>query len=192
MGYAKRILGRYGCAIGVCALCHTSVAAAQRADNAFTQVEGGFGYGMGGPDFRARQGLDVGVLFGKMATGLGRGGAWALHVGAQGWPGTGDSCELTVNGTCRRDFPIFYSVGALVGRAWGRSAGVSSALFVGPSVHRADDGGTALGISGRIQSSVGVWGPVGAVVVAKGSLLPNFRGDVVGLTAFGFGMSLRM
>lgn len=163
---------------------------AQSRGELLFQVGAGIGYGAGGDDYRNRTGFAVDALVGHATPGA-RTRLLALQAAAQGWPGTGDSCDPTPSGACRENFPVFYSLTALVGRAWGRTSRVHALVLVGPGLQLADDGGSAFALSGKVLSGVRLVAPVDLTLSLNTSLLPNYRGDVLLLTSLGVGVSLR-
>lgn len=165
-------------------------AGAQSRSDLLVQVGGGIGHGAGGDDYRSRTGFAVDALVGRASPGT-HSRLLALQAAAQGWPGTGDSCEPTPAGACREDFPVFYSLTALLGRAWGRTSSVNASVLLGPGIQLADDGGSALALSGRAQGGIRIVAPVEATLSLSTSLLPNYRGDVLLLTSLKVGLSLR-
>ena len=75
-------------------VAYATTAAAQRAQ-AFAQLEAGFGYGAGGNEYVDREGFSVEFLVGRASPAPSR-REFTMFLGAQGLPGTADSCLRNV------------------------------------------------------------------------------------------------
>jgi hypothetical protein len=112
-------------------------------------------------------------------------------VGAQGPPGGGDDCILAPSGRCVPDFPLFYSTAAFLGWEIAGYQGPSVRALAGPAYYRADEGGAALGLQGRVDVATPALLHVALVASVRGTVLPNYRGDALGLVAAVVGVRLQ-
>jgi hypothetical protein len=85
-------------------------------------------------------------------------------------------------------FPDFYLIAALMG--WENGAGLVRAL-VGPAYVQADFDGRTVGVQGRLDAATPALWRVAMVVSIRPTLIPYYRGDMVGLLAVGIGLRLR-
>jgi hypothetical protein len=156
-------------------------------------LEASVGFGVGdGSEWRNRAGFALDGLVGLRVRSAPGGAILAgLAGGMQGMPGSGDDCLLTPSGGCVPDFPLFYSAAALLGWEAARASGPSLRVLAGPAYYRADEGGAALGLQGRLEVASPAWLHVAVVASVRGAVLPNFRGDALALAAAGFGLRLQ-
>lgn len=185
-------MGKATSLVLACVLAHIlagRAAHAQAERRGRVEVEAGFSYGLGG-DYRSREGFSLGALLGASA-GASRRSVFALALHADGrLGGSGDDCELRPDGSCRPDFPILYSLAALIGRSWRNQSRNSLTVLAGPSLHAADEGGRFAGVSARVQGGIALTGPLSLTLTATGAALPNLRGDLVTLSALNVGIAL--
>ncbi len=163
----------------------------QRTDILVASLDVGVAAGLGGGDYRAREGVFANAMVERFGTPH---APWvfAIDAGAQGFPSGGDDCELTPQGACRADFPIFYALSLRVGRQWGNRQRAFGTISAGPSVLHADGGGSVAGISLRIQQGTRLWGPLVGSLVARSSFIPRYRGSTITLGGLGIGISARL
>lgn len=161
---------------------------------AFAQIEGGIGVGATKANYHEPEGLSAEIVVGYVSPRQ-TGRTVSLFASGQGAPSTGGDCSgpptTPTQIVCREHFPFFWSFGALLGRTWAAGRALSLTFSAGPSIHHGDGGGTAFGVSARSQASVHVAEPVSITLAIKASGLPSYRGDAVGLTAFGVGVAFR-
>ena len=161
-----------------CGLAWPTSAEAQRRPTLSLDASGGFGTGTGG-EFRDRAGFALDAL---AATRVRPAPAGAILAGIsaemQGMPGSGDDCLLTPSGGCVPDFPLFYSAAALLGWEAAGVSGPSLRLLGGPAYYRADEGGVALGLQGRLDMATPALRHLALVVSVRGAVpaqLPRRR-----------------
>jgi hypothetical protein len=174
-----------------CALARPTTASAQRRLPLSLDATVGFGTGAGG-EFRDPRGFALDALA-AMRVRPAPAGAIVAGFAAelQGMPSSGDDCLLTPSGGCVPDFPLFYAAAALLGWEAAGGSGPSLRLLGGPAYYRADEGGAALGLQGRLDVATPAMLHVALVVSVRGAVLPNFRGDALGLAAAGLGVRLQ-
>lgn len=164
-------------------------AAAQQSQPALLEASVGAGHLSGGPPFTSRGGYAVDALLGARVRPLPAGAlVLALNGAMQGPVVSNDMCTLTAGGDCVGAQPIFYTVGVLAG--WANRTGSLRAL-AGPASVQADGGDRALGVQARLDGASPALYHVAAVLSLRGTLVPNYRGDALGLMAFGVGLRLR-
>ena len=154
-------------------------------------VSAGFSTGIAG-DFEARGGVAFEVLPALRVRPAPSGAILAaLATGMQGPLASTDDCVPRPAGGCVPDFPLLYSAAALLG--WERAGprGPSLRILAGAGYYRADEGGAALGLQGRLDVATPPLLHVALVASVRGAVLPNFRGDALGLAAVGLGLRLR-
>jgi hypothetical protein len=152
----------------------------------------------------------VGVAVGSGGTYVARGGAAieavvarrlrptsagmlvaAVTLGAQTPVATDDSCRLLPDGGCAPTFPVFYSVGALLGVQRGSARTASARFMAGPVYYRADDDGGALGVRAIVDVATRPWHRTALVALLRHAVLPSFRDEAVGITSLGFGLRIQ-
>lgn len=115
-----------------------------------------------------------------------------VSASAQGTGGRDMSCQPTPTGGCVEGFPSFYSFAPLIG--W-ESTGARLRTMVGPaylvSLDDGDGDGRALGVQARFDAAIVTIGHLAVMASVRPTLVPSFRGDPVGLLAFGLGLGLR-
>jgi hypothetical protein len=174
-----------------CVLARPDSAGAQRRPLFSLDASAGFGTGAGG-EFRDPAGFALDALAGVRVRPAPAGAIVAgLAAGMHGMPSSGDDCLLMPSGGCVPAFPLFYSAGALLGWETASASGPSLRLLGGPAYYRADEGGAALGLQGRLDMTTPALLHVALVVSVRGAVLPNFRGDALGLAAAGIGVRLQ-
>ena len=174
-----------------CVLARPTSAGAQRRPLLSLDASAGVGTGAGGK-FRDPTGFALDALAAMRVRPAPAGAIVAGFAAAmQGMPSSGDDCLLTPSGECVPDFPLFYSAAALLGWEVAGVSGPSLRLLGGPAYYRADEGGAAFGLQGRLDVATPALLRVALVVSVRGTVLPNFRGDALGLAAAGLGVRLQ-
>ncbi|MDP9352652.1 MAG: hypothetical protein M3P51_14085 [Chloroflexota bacterium] len=176
------------CFLFTCGTMLAPEAAGQYPQGISAQASLGFSFG-GGGTFHNREGiaLDAVLGFPLQHTPLGTltGG---LSAGAHG-PITSDLvCLIGPNNECAPDFPLFLSLGALLGVQRGSATGSTARLLGGPAYFLAQEGGAALGMQGRLEVAAPPFLHVAPVVSLRGALLPSFQGSVLRSVSLGVGL----
>ena len=155
-------------------------------------IEASVGRGVGwtGAEYAGSQsGIAADVL---LAMRLRPAGSGALIVGlsgsAQGTGASTSDCRPASTGGCVPRFPEFYSVAPLAG--WESGRGTLRALL-GPTLMQASREGRALGVQGRLDLAIPLAGRIAPVVSIRPAFIPDYRGDAIGLMAFGLGLRFR-
>ena len=116
---------------------------------------------------------------GAITTGLSAGVPWA-------WSST-TICLPASTGGCIPTVPGFLRIGALVG--WENPSTTLRAMG-GPAYVSADGRG-AFGLQARLDGAAPVTRHFALVVSARGTMVPNYRGDAFQVYSLGFGIRLR-
>lgn len=148
----------------------------------------GVGAGVGGPRATSRGGAALDALLGlRLRTLPGGAVSGGLAVGVQGPVVGPDGCLLGDDGGCVPAFPWFGSVGVLGG--W-ESAGGAVRALAGPALFRSGDADAA-GVMGRVDLALPGSSRLAPVLSLRTSVLPSYRGSVVGLMGLGVGLRVR-
>lgn len=143
----------------------------------------------GGQYLGSRSGVAADILLGVRLRRAGSGAlAAGLSASAQGGGTSTTMCRLETSDTCIPAFPDFFAVAPLVG--WESGAG-RLRMLVGPAFVQARGEGSALGVQSRLDLAVPLAGRFGAVASIRPTIIPDYRGDTVGLLAFGVGLRFR-
>lgn len=150
----------------------------------------GMGKGWTGGEYLGnRSGVAADVLLGVRLRHLGGGALVAgLGASAQGAGASESACRPAAGGGCVPSFPDFLTVAPLAG--WESVGGVFRVLL-GPAFVQASGEGGALGVQGRLDLAVPIIRHLGAVASIRPTLIPDYRGDAIGLLAFGLGLRIR-
>lgn len=152
-------------------------------------VTAGLGTGIGGPQARYRTGAAVDALLALRVRSLPHGAILVgLAAGGQGAPTREDVCILTPRGDCLPEFPLFGSVGPLVG--WESPAGMLR-LMGGAGWFASEDERQALGLTGRVDAAAPALLIFAPVLSLRGALLPRYQGDMIVLLSVGVGLRIR-
>ena len=174
-------------AIGLCA---TSLVAQQGA-RLSAEVSVGVGFGHGA-EWENRE---LGTLDGLVAWRVRplRHGALLLGAsgGVQGSVGGDAVCTPASGGGCRADYPRFAGGSVLAGWEAARARSASLWLLAGPTFHRADVGGHAVGVQARVELATPPVARLALVGSARAMYLPAYRGDAYLLQAFGLGLRIQ-
>jgi hypothetical protein len=175
----------------VCGTVLAAEAAGQYPQGISAQASLGFSSG-GGGIFHNREGIALDAVLGfplhhtRAGTLLG-----GLSAGAHG-PITSELiCLLGPNDECVPDFPLFLSLGALLGVQRGSATGASARVLGGPAYFRAHEGGAAMGLQGRLDLAAPPFLRIAPVASLRGALLPSFQGDVLSSVALGVGFRIQ-
>lgn len=111
-----------------------------------------------------------------------------LNASAQG-PFVGQDlllCLPSPDGDCARQYPAFATLGALVG--WENSSATLRVLA--GAAYAESDAAAALAVQGRVEAAVPIARHLALVASARGTMIPNYRGDAFSLLAFGAGIRI--
>ena len=147
----------------------------------------GFGY-TAGEYLADRQGRGVDLMLGVRPGAAGKRG---IVLGANaslydGGPHTLVCHQATRRDGCIRPFPFFEVAGALVG--W-ENASTTLRVMGGPAWAHAES--DALAWQARLDGALPVVWRLALVGSVRGTVVPNYRGDVVNLLALGLGVRVR-
>jgi hypothetical protein len=159
------------------------------------EASAGYGSSRGGL-YRDRPALAVDATLGWRISRTARGFmVLALSGGMHGNGSESDICVPAAGGGCVPAHPLFYSLGALAGREWGRGRGASARVLAGPAYYRAfgsDRGGAGTtGLQGRVDLATPAPWRIALIGSLRWAVLPNFRGDVHTLGTAGFGVRVQ-
>jgi len=154
-------------------------------------VEATFGpvFGHTAGEYRSdRQGSGLDMMLGAR---VGASGSRGVVVGANVSLHSGGAqtlvCYLaTTRDGCIQPFPFFHVAGALVG--W-ENARTTLRVMGGPAWAHAE--GDALAWQARLDGSLSVGWRLALVGSLRGTVVPNYRGDVVTLAGLGLGVRVR-
>lgn len=96
-------------------------------------------------------------------------------------------CTPMANGECMPHFPGFSTLAPSVG--W-ETNGAFVRGMVGPTLVWPDAGRPVVGVQGRLDMMPVTVGRVSGIVSVRHTLIPDYRGDMVGLLAIGAGLRL--
>lgn len=176
----KQRLLVFGLALA-CGAVPVTDASGQRWPAVSLDATAGLGASSGGGNFRSRGAVALDALFGiRLRPAAGSGLLAGLSAGLQGPIHGGDDCLIAPGGGgCVPHFPLFYSAGALVGWERAGARGPSVRVLAGPAYYRADEGGRALALQGRLDLATPALFHIALVASLRGAVLPDFRGDAL-------------
>lgn len=104
-------------------------------------------------------------------------------------------CLLSPDGRCIPQYPGFGAVGMVGGYQWRRSSALRLRVLGGPGYYTAyfDQNSTtshSVGVGGRTDVGVRLFGPVSATLAVRGAWIPNIRGQSYVPNAVMFGLRL--
>lgn len=100
-------------------------------------------------------------------------------------------CLMLPDGGCAPDFPGLFSVAAIAGVQRGSARTASARLLLGPTYHQPWEGRGGVGLHGRVDVSTPPWRHTAVVGSLRHTLLPDFRGEAVGITSLGLGLRIQ-
>lgn len=150
-----------------------------------------FAKGMGfnrGEDLGNRNGSAADVLvalrFRPTAGGVLVAGLGGSIQGGGSYPAI---CIPMSNGECTPPFPTFHALTSAVG--WETNGAIARGM-IGPALVWPEEGSAVVGIQGRLDLMPVTVGRVSGIVSLRHTLIPDYRGDMVGLLAIGAGLRL--
>lgn len=154
--------------------------------------EGTVGVGLGATDGdygRNRSGIAADVLLATRIRPTAQGSlVIGVNASAQGSGDTTLECRPASSGGCVPIFPSFFTVGPSVG--WESRGGPLRAM-IGPSLVLTEGGERTLGVQGRLDVAALATQRLAVIASVRPTVIPSYRGDPIGLLAFGIGLRLR-
>jgi hypothetical protein len=151
----------------------------------------GFGTGSGGGPWNHDDGFALDGLLGARVGGARKVAVLAAVDGGMHAIMGGDDCLLSPSGGCVPDFPILYYGAVLIGVEATAPRRLSLRLLAGPAYFHGDEGGTALGVQGRVDVATPPLAHVAIAASIRGAVMPDFQGDALRVRAFGLGLRLQ-
>ena len=178
------------CLAIACGVVLTNGAAAQQRFPLSAEASFGFGLGSGGTYVGGgAASVDATLGYRLRATSAGT-VIGAINVGLHA-PMIVDVCQLLSDGECAPEFPGFYSAGAMLGVQRGSHRSASARVMAGPTYYRSFEQGGALGLQGRFDVATPPFLHTAVVASLRGTVLPSFGGEALGITSFGLGLRIQ-
>ena len=162
---------------------------AQLGDTPALDVNVGAGTSWGGNRHYTERGAVAGEVTLAWRTRPEHARVYALSIGGQAAPATGDTCLIQPGSTgCAPQFPGVSHIALLTGVQQGTSHGAARLLF-GPAFY-GGAGSSGVGGQAQIDAAVG-FTHLQLVAAVRGSLLRRFKDETFRLGSFGLGLRIQ-
>lgn len=148
----------------------------------------------GGGEYLERSGpaLDA-IVTVPVRAGMARGLVAGISGGITGLADSEVGCTggAIMGWECLDDYPQLFSVGLLGGVQRGIGGGASARVLAGPAYYQSPGRGDAFGLQGRADVAAPLVSRVAVVFSLRGSLLPDFHGEMLHTGVAGLGLRIQ-